>query len=77
MYTGERKEVKMVGRIMQNIEIDIHDYNGVPHVRLVQNTNAIHLHPAQLDLVMQWMGEVKDDIDNRKESIIQYDNPMR
>ena len=49
---------------MQNIEVDRHEFNGVPHVRLVQNTNAIHLHPSQLDLVMQWMNEVRDEIDN-------------
>ena len=47
---------------MQNIEVDRYDYNGTPHVRLMQNCNAIHLHPSQLDLVMQWMAEVKDEI---------------
>jgi len=49
---------------MQSIEVDKHDYNGISHVRLVQNCNSIHLHPSQLDLVMQWMGEVRDEIGN-------------
>ena len=64
----------MVGRIMQNIEVDRHDYNGISHVRLTQNCNAIHLHPSQLDLAMQWMGEVRDEIDASIQSIAEVED---
>ena len=65
----EKKWGKTVGRIMQSIEVSSQVHDGVPHVRLTQNTNSIHLHPSQLDLVMQWLDEVRGEIDNRMESI--------
>ena len=54
---------------MQSIEISGQVHDGIPHVRLTQNTNSIHLHPSQLDLVIQWLGEVKEEVVSRTESI--------